>query len=69
MHRVACGLDPQEAVAAPRFYSDNFPNSGSPSAYHPGLMRVEGHITPDVFAALRQRGHKVEVYPEWWEGS
>ena len=69
LNRVEFGLDPQEAVEAPRFYSYNFPNSGSPSAYNPGLMRAEGRITPDVLDALRQRGHTVEAYPDWWEGS
>ena len=66
---VEFGFDPQEAVEAPRFYSYSFPNSGFPSAYNPGLMRAEGSITPDVLAALRQRGHTVEPYPDWWEGS
>ena len=53
----------------PRFYSYSFPNSGFPSAYNPGLMRAEGRIAADVLEALRQRGHKVEAYPDWWEGS
>ena len=66
---VEFGLDPQEAVEAPRFYSYSFPNSGFPSAYNPGLMRAERRIAPEVFESLRQRGHKVEAYPEWWEGS
>ena len=59
----------QEAVEAPRFYSYSFPNSGFPSAYNPGLMRAERRIAPEVLEALRQRGHTVEVYPDWWEGS
>ena len=66
---VEFGLDPQEAVEAPRFYSYSFPNSGFPSAYHPGLMRAERRIAPEILASLRQRGHTVEAYPDWWEGS
>jgi gamma-glutamyltranspeptidase/glutathione hydrolase len=66
---VDFGLDPQEAVEEPRFYSYSFPNSSSPAAYQPGLMRAEGRIAPEVLEALRQRGHKVERYPDWWEGS
>jgi gamma-glutamyltranspeptidase / glutathione hydrolase len=69
LNLIEFGLDPQEAVEAPRFYSYNFPNSGFPSAYNPGLMRAEGRIAADVLEALRQRGHKVEAYPDWWEGS
>ncbi|MGE3536776.1 MAG: gamma-glutamyltransferase family protein [Candidatus Tectimicrobiota bacterium] len=63
------GFDPQEAVEAPRFYSYSFPSSGYPSAYAPGLMRAEGRIDADVLEGLRQRGHIVEAYPDWWEGS
>ncbi len=66
---VEFGLDPQEAVEAPRFYSYNFPSSGSPPAYHPGVVRAEGRISEDVFDALRRKGHIAERYPDWWEGS
>jgi len=66
---VEFGLDPQEAVEAPRFYSYSFPNSGFPSAYNPGLMRAERRIAAEVLESLRQRGHTVEAYPDWWEGS
>lgn len=69
LNLLAFGFDPQEAVEAPRFYSYNFPNSSYPSAYAPGLMRAEGRIAAEVLDGLRQRGHKVEAYPDWWEGS
>ena len=66
---VEFGLDPQEAVEEPRFYSYNFPSSQHPSTYHPGMMRAEGRILEAVIDSLRQRGHRVERYPDWWEGS
>lgn len=66
---VEFGFDPQEAVEAPRFYTYSFPNSQTPSAYSPGLMRVEKRVGLDVFESLRGRGHKVEAHPEWWEGA
>ena len=66
---VEFGMDSQEAVEAPRFYSYNFPSSGNPSAYHPGVMRAEGRITQEAVDLLRQRGHTVEQYSDWWEGS
>lgn len=69
LNAVEFGYDPQEAVEAPRFYSYNFPNSSYPAAYSPGLLRAEGRIPSTVLAALRQRGHQVEPYPDWWEGS
>ncbi len=63
------GLDPQEAVEAARFYSYSFPSSGFAPDYRPGLMRAEGRIPQEVINGLRQRGHQVELYPDWWEGS
>jgi gamma-glutamyltranspeptidase/glutathione hydrolase len=66
---VEFGLDPQEAVEAPRSYTYNFPNSGYPYPYFPGVMRTEGRVAPDVREGLRQRGHTVEELPDWWEGS
>ena len=69
LNLVAFGFDPQEAVEAPRFYSYSFPGSSYPSDYQPGVMRGEGRIPEDVIEALRKRGHTVERYPDWWEGS
>ena len=66
---VEFGLDPQEAVEAPRFYSYNFPSSASPPSYQPGTMRAEGRIPQDVIDSLQRLGHTVERYPDWWEGS
>ena len=66
---VECGRDPQEAVEEPRFYTYSFPSSSYPNADEPGMMRVEGRIPQEVIEALRQLGHTVERYPDWWEGS
>ncbi len=63
------GRDPQEAVEEPRFYSYNFPGSGWPSKYEPGMLRMEGRIPDAVAETLRRKGHTVERYPDWWEGS
>ena len=63
------GRDPQEAVEEPRFYSYNFPNSNWMSKYEPGMLRLEGRITDDVAKELRDKGHTIEMYPDWWEGS
>lgn len=69
LNLVEFSFDPQEAVEAPRFYSYSFPNSSYPSAYQPGVMRAEGRIASQALDALRQKGHTVEAYPDWWEGS
>jgi gamma-glutamyltranspeptidase/glutathione hydrolase len=63
------GRDPQEAVEEPRFYSYSFPSSSSPSKYEPGMLRMEGRIPNEVTEALGKKGHVVERYPDWWEGS
>lgn len=69
LNLVEFGLDPQEAVEAPRTYTYNFPNSSYPYPYFPGVMRAEGRVDAEAQDGLRQRGHKFEVLPDWWEGS
>ena len=63
------GRDPQEAVEEPRFYSYNFPSSNWVSKYEPGMLRLEGRISDEVAGKLRRKGHTIEKYPDWWEGS
>ena len=69
LNMIEFGLDPQEAVEAPRFYTYSFPASQTPPAYNPGLMRIEKRVALGVFESLRERGHTVEAHPEWWEGA
>ena len=66
---VEFGRDPQEAVEEPRFYSYNFPSSNWMSRYEPGMLRLEGRISDEVAGELRRKGHTIEQYPDWWEGS
>ena len=63
------GRDPQEAVEEPRFYSYNFQQSGWPGKYEPGMLRLEGRISEEAAEGLRMKGHTIERYPDWWEGS
>ena len=53
------GMDPQEAVEAPRFTSQSTVNSFYPRAYLPGQLTVEPGIPPDVQSRLTELGHKV----------
>ena len=62
---VEFGMDPQQAVEAPRFASDSFPNSFWPHTYLPGRMAVEGRIPPATAEALTKRGHRVDVRTQW----
>jgi gamma-glutamyltranspeptidase/glutathione hydrolase len=69
LNAVEFGFDPQAAVEAPRVYSFNFPNSANPPIYLPGVLRVERRLSDAVITALVERGHDIELLPEWWEGA
>ncbi len=58
----AFGMDPQQAVEAPRFGSYGFPSSFEPHAYLPGRLNLEGGIHRETGEALAGLGHDVE----WW---
>jgi gamma-glutamyltranspeptidase/glutathione hydrolase len=62
---VEFGMDPQQAIEAPRFISLSFPNSFWPHTYMPGRLGVEGRLWPKVQADLAARGHDVERWPDW----
>ena len=62
---VEFGMNPQEAIEAPRFVPWNYPNSFWPHAYHPGLIHLEGRIAREVGRELSRRGHKVEYLDDW----
>ena len=57
------GMNPQAAVEAPRVATASHPDSFDPHPYHPGLLRVEAQIDPDVLAGLEARGHELERWP------
>ena len=59
------GMDPQQAIEAPRFSSLSFPNSFWPHAYLPGEVAVEGRMSSDAVAGLESRGHKVRAWSDW----
>jgi gamma-glutamyltranspeptidase/glutathione hydrolase len=68
---VTFGLDPQQAVEAPRFASASFPNSFEPHVYHPGRLNVEANLPSQVRADLTARGHKLHLWSErdWRAGA
>ncbi|MFQ5872889.1 MAG: gamma-glutamyltransferase family protein, partial [Dehalococcoidia bacterium] len=57
---VEFGMDPQQAVEAPRFASYSYPASFWPHNYRPGLLCVEPGIGQEVSEGLTVRGHRVE---------
>jgi gamma-glutamyltranspeptidase/glutathione hydrolase len=61
----AFGMDPQQAIEAPRFASYSYPSSFAPFEYYPGRLNLEARIARDVGDDLARRGHQVNWWPEW----
>ena len=62
---VELGMDPQQAIEAPRAVSMSFPNSFWPHTYLPGRLAVEGRLPKAVIGELEKRGHEIEVWDDW----
>jgi gamma-glutamyltranspeptidase / glutathione hydrolase len=58
----------QEAIDAPAWHSEHFPSSFWPRAARPGVLVVEVRVPKDTVAALKRRGHIVELGADWSEG-
>jgi gamma-glutamyltranspeptidase/glutathione hydrolase len=53
------GMNPQQAVEAPRFSTQTLVNSFYPRAYRPGQLNVEPGVPESTRAELRALGHTV----------
>ena len=62
---VIFGMDPQEAINAPRFISLNWPNSFAPHEYFPGLIEVETSIYNASGEQLKSMGYRVNRLDDW----
>ena len=49
---ISLGMDPQEALTAPRFFA------------HKGVLQLEANINPEIVKALKERGHSTDSSPE-----
>ena len=67
LNLIEFGMDPQQAVEAPRFGSQSFPNSFWPHTYNPGLLNIEERIDDSVAQMLNQKGHIVDRWKSWDE--
>ena len=54
------GMDPQQAVEAPRFASESVTNSFYPHVYYPGRLDLEERIPESTAEKLRSLGHRIE---------
>ena len=62
---VEFGMNPQQAIEAPRFVPWNFPNSFWPHQYDPGRLELEGRIDSEVIEKLLGLGHHVKTLKDW----
>ena len=62
---IEFGMNPQEAVEAPRFDTQHYISSFDDHEFLPGSLNVEARIDEKVVADLKTRGHKVKVQTAW----
>jgi gamma-glutamyltranspeptidase/glutathione hydrolase len=65
LNTTVFGMNPQQAVEAPRFATYSFPDSFEPHSYSPGLLYVESRVPAQVRNGLRARGHDVMEWPDF----
>ena len=68
LHHVHHGMNLQEAIDCPAFHTEHMPSSFWPRASKPGLVALESRFPPATIAALRRRGHKLQLGEDWSEG-
>src|SRR5437867_4957875 len=66
---VEFGMNPQQAVEAPRFDTQHYVSSFDNHEFLPGVLNLEGRFSADVFGQLVARGHKVKPQGPWATGS
>jgi len=62
---VDFGMNPQEAVEAPRFDTQHYVSSFDDHEFLAGVLNLESRIPEATIAELKQRGHKVKVQEPW----
>jgi gamma-glutamyltranspeptidase / glutathione hydrolase len=65
---LAFGMEPQEAIEAPRFATYSHPESFEPHTYQPGVLKIEARVPEQTMARLEALGHRVEPWLAWqWQ--
>jgi gamma-glutamyltranspeptidase/glutathione hydrolase len=62
---VEFGMNPQEAVEAPRFDTQHYVSSFDDHEFLPGSLNVESRVGLNTIKELSEKGHKVKVQGEW----
>ncbi len=66
---IEFGMNPQEAVEAPRFDTQHYVSSFDNHEFMAGLLNIESRIPADVISRLGARGHKLKIQSDWGTGS
>lgn len=53
------GMNPQQAIEAPRFATDSVPDSFYPHNYYPGRLSLEADFPTETAEVLKRMGHEV----------
>jgi gamma-glutamyltranspeptidase / glutathione hydrolase len=62
---IEFGMNPQEAVEAPRFDTQHYVSSFDDHEFLAGVLNVESRLDEKTTAELMQRGHKIKVQQAW----
>jgi gamma-glutamyltranspeptidase/glutathione hydrolase len=62
---VEFGMNPQEAVEAPRFDTLHLVSSFDDHSFVPGSLNVEARFPEEIIKELKARGHKLKVQSAW----
>jgi gamma-glutamyltranspeptidase/glutathione hydrolase len=66
---IEFGMNPQEAVEAPRFDTQHYVSSFDNHEFLAGVLNIESRIPADVISQLKSRGHKLKIQSGWGTGS
>jgi len=66
---IEFGMNPQEAVEAPRFDTQHYVSSFDNHEFMAGLLNIESRIPAEVISQLGSRGHKLKIQSGWGTGS
>jgi gamma-glutamyltranspeptidase/glutathione hydrolase len=66
---IEFGMNPQEAVEAPRFDTQHYVSSFDNHEFLAGVLNIESRIPADVISKLNSRGHKLKIQSAWGTGS
>lgn len=65
LRHIHHGMNLQEAIDAPSFYTNHVPSSFYPREWRPGHLAVEDHFPRATLVELQRRGHNLEIFERW----